>query len=481
MRIVALGTLALASVCAFRAATSRPPVVDVGAPPEIPAVDRERVAEDLSLAIAVPTVSLPSGGKTEHFTELHALLRERFPRVHAKLELEVVGEHSLLFRWRGSDPSRAPIILTAHLDVVPVEPGTEEGWTEPPFSGAHSDGFIWGRGAIDDKLGVIGVLHATERLLEQGFVPGRDVWLAFGHDEEVGGPEGAVRLAARLAEQGVHAELLLDEGGAIVEGMLPGLARPIALVGIAEKGMASFELLATGEGGHSSMPRPGGAIARLSRALVRLDEQPMPADLRGPSRAMIDRLTPELGFGPRLLLANLWLLERPLRWALARNPATDAIMRTTTAPTVLDAGSADNVLAAQARAVVNFRILPGDTVQDVELHIRDTIDDDGIAVRCATHCWDPSPTSGTDTAAYASIERAILWTWPDAIVTPSLVVGATDARHYAAVADGVYRFLPMRLAEADRARLHGTDERIAVDDLEAGVRFYLAFLAANAR
>jgi carboxypeptidase PM20D1 len=480
LRVVALGLLALASVCTFRAATTHAPAVDVGPAPALPELDPPRIADELGAAVAIPTVSIPSGGDPQEFARLRELLRTRYPRVHDTLELELVGEHAMLLRWRGRDATRAPIILTAHLDVVPVEPGTEDGWTQPPFSGVQADGFVWGRGAMDDKLGVIGVLHATERLIEGGFVPARDVWLALGHDEEVGGGEGAQRIAALLAARGVHAELLLDEGSAVVEGILPGITRPVALIGIAEKGLASFELTTHAEGGHSSMPRKNGAIVRLARALVRIEEHPMPAALRGPAREMLDRLTPELGFGPRLALANLWLLESPLRWVLARNPATDAILRTTTAPTVLAAGSADNVLAANARAVVNFRILPGDTVDDVEAHLHEVIDDDAVEVQCTARCWNPSPTSRTDSAAYAALERAILWTWPDAVVAPSLVVGATDARHYAAVADDVYRFLPLRLTEVDRARLHGTDERVAIADLHAAVRFYLAFMVANA-
>lgn len=476
---LSLGLAALASVCVVRAAIVSPPASDPGPAPTLPAVDPLRLAADLGAAIAIPTVSIPSGGDPAAFTALHALLRERFPRVHDTLEVTPIQEHARLLRWRGSDPAARPIILIAHLDVVPVEPGTESGWTHPPFSGAHADDHVWGRGAMDDKLGVIGILTAVESLLGDGFVPTRDVWIGFGHDEEVGGGEGAVAIAAALAERGVKAELLLDEGGAVISGTIPGIAAPIALVGIAEKGHASFELTTEGEGGHSSMPPPDGAIVRLSRAVVRLEEHPMPAELRGPAEQMIDRLTPEQTFVARLVLANRWMFDPVVRWILARHPATNAIVRTTTAPTILDAGSADNVLAAKARAVVNFRLLPGDTVESVRAHIVDVTEELGVTVQCADKCWDPTPVSRTEGAAWEAVGRAIQWTWPEAIVSPSLVVGATDARHYAAVADDSYRFLPLRMNDVDRKRLHGTDERIATDDLHDAVRFYQALLVTT--
>jgi carboxypeptidase PM20D1 len=473
---LSLGLAALASVCVVRAVVVSPPVSDPGAAPSLPAVDPARVADDLAAAVAIPTVSIPSGGEPAAFVALHALLRERFPRVHATLEVTPIHDHARLLHWRGRDPNARPIILTAHVDVVPVEPGTESGWTHPPFSGELADGHVWGRGAMDDKLGVIGILTAVESLLAEGFTPSRDVWIGFGHDEEVGGAEGAVAIAAELEQRGVSAEFLLDEGGAIVSGTIPGIAAPIAFVGIAEKGHASLELTTEGEGGHSSMPPPDGAIARLSRALVRIDEHPMPAALRGPSEQMIDRLTPEQTFVAKLVLANRWMFGPVVRWILSRHPATNAIVRTTTAPTILEAGSADNVLAAHARAVVNFRLLPGDTVASVEAHVVDVTEELGVTVRCLKKCWDPSPVSRTEGAAWDAVGRAILWTWPEAIVSPSLVVGATDARHYAAVADDIYRFLPLRMSDVDRKRLHGTDERIAIDDLHAAVRFYQALL-----
>jgi carboxypeptidase PM20D1 len=257
-----------------------------------------------------------------------------------------------------------------------------------------------------------------------------------------------------------------------VHGMLPGIARPVALVGIAEKGVATLELEVVGEGGHSSMPPRKSAIGRLGRAIERLESRPMASALRGPTAMMIERLTPELEYGPRLVLANLWLFRPIVRTVLAQRPPSDAVIRTTTAVTMFDAGVAHNVLAARARAVVNFRILPGDTVESVQAHVRGAVDDPAVTIRCTDDCWDPSPTSRIDVPAFATLERSIVQVWPDAVVSPSLVVGATDARHYEDVAEDVYRFLPMPMREEDRARLHGTDERIAVADLAAAVRFY---------
>lgn len=467
-----LALAALSLVCVARTATVRAPHVDPGEPPRLPEFDGPAAVGALSSAVALPTVSLTTGGRVEAFDALHALLRERFPRVHAQLERSVVGEHSAVYRWRGRDAAAPAVILAAHLDVVPVEPGTEDSWTHPPFSGAVADGFVWGRGAIDDKLSAITVLAAVESLLASGYQPDRDVWVALGHDEEVGGGAGAQAIAAWLAGRGVRALFVLDEGSAVVEGILPGVAGPIALIGVAEKGMASFELSLHVEGGHSSMPPSHGAIGRLAAALARIEDQPMPAEVRGVAGAMLDRLAPEMGFVPRLALVNRWLLEPLLVRVLARNPASNAILRTTTAPTMFAAGTADNVLAARAWAIVNCRVVPGDTLADVEAHLRAVVDDDAIEIACRKRCWEPSPTSPTEGPGWDHLQSAILWLWPGAVVSPSLVVAATDARHYTGLTERVYRFAPIRVNDRDRQRVHGTDERVSVDDIHRAVRFY---------
>lgn len=471
-----LALAGLSLVCVVRATTVSAPQVDHGEPPPLPEFDEQAVTRALASAIAIPTISLPTGGTADAFDDLHALLRDRFPRGHAQLERTVIGGHAAVYHWRGRDPAAPAVILTAHLDVVPVEPGTEKDWTHPPFSGAVAEGFVWGRGALDDKLSAVTILAAVESLLASGHQPACDVWLAFGHDEEVGGRDGAQAITTWLAERGVRAQFVLDEGSAVVEGIVPGVSGLVALVGIAEKGMASFELSLHADGGHSSMPPRRTAIGRLAAAITRLEDRPMPAELRGPAAAMFDRLTPEMGLAARLALANRWLLDPLIVRGLALHPASNAIVRTTTAPTIFAAGSADNVLAANARAVVNFRVLPGDTVADVEAHIRDVVDDDAIAVACMERCWDPSPVSPTQGPGWDHIHAAIAWTFPGAVISPSLVIAATDARYYAGLTDRVYRFAPIHLTDVDRRRLHGTDERVAVADIARAVRFYQALL-----
>ena len=250
-------------------------------------------------------MSEPEAGGINHraLIELHAYLERAFPRVHASLRREVIGEYSLLYTWKGERNDLKPIALLAHLDVVPAE-AEKSLWTHPPFEGRIVDGFVWGRGALDMKHGVLASLEAVEALLREDFRPLRTLYLAFGHDEEIGGRNGARRIANRLSEQGVRLALTLDEGQAIVEGIVPGVAKPVALVGLAEKGFLTLELVVTDEGGHSSMPRPDMAVVRLARAIERLDRNPMPAALQPPASWMFDRLAPEMSFPYRITLVQ---------------------------------------------------------------------------------------------------------------------------------------------------------------------------------
>ena len=479
---LALVVAVLAVILVVRASrlSSRQPEVPSAAPISLRA-DAE-LAAHLAGALRFATVSSTSGPvEPRAFADLHAYLRDTFPRVHQALRREVIGGHSLLYTWPGRDPALPAIVLMAHLDVVPAESTAAAPWTHPPFGGAIADGFVWGRGALDDKIAAAAELEAIEHLLGAGFQPGRTIFLAFGHDEEVGGREGAARIAATLAERGVRADLVLDEGLAVTQGILDGIDRPVALIGVAEKGFADLVVTAQVTGGHSSMPPPATAVGTLARALAAIEREPMPPHLDGVAREMLGYLAPEMGFGRRVAMANLWLLGPFVERALAAKPSSGALLHSTIAPTMLAAGERSNVLPAQARATLNVRLLPGDTVDDVIAHVRGVVDDPRIAIRAEGEAVAASRISPIDDATFHDLMITVREIEPRAVVAPGLVVGGTDAKHYEALSDHVYRFNPMRIGPADLPRLHGVDERIAIADLHGAVEFYVRLLMRFAR
>lgn len=482
LAILALGFV-LVLVVGAATVPSRQPVVAPLAPGAL-AVDADAVAAKLSSIVKRRTVSasLDSPAPPAELDGLHADLAEAFPKVHAALQREVVGDHSLLYTWKGSDPAKKPIILCAHMDVVPVEPGTEAGWTHPAFDGAIEGGFVWGRGTLDDKGSLVAVLAAVDALLADGFAPARTVYLAFGHDEEISGRNGAARIVDLLASRGVHAELALDEGSAIVEGVVTDVPAPVAAIGIAEKGYVSVDLKAEVPGGHSSTPARDNALTVLARAVEHLQAEPMPARIDGATGQFFAWAAPEMRFGPRLALANTWVTGPLVRRMLATSPTLGAAIRTTTAVTVFHAGVKDNVVPATATATVNFRVLPGDTTGDVLAHVRRVVDDDRIsAAPQAGSRTEPSRVSKVDARGFQLLARTVREVFPGTVVAPSLVLGATDGRYYDKVADDVYRFFPFRLGAADIKRIHGKDERIGVATLAEGVRFYRRFLGEAAK
>jgi carboxypeptidase PM20D1 len=446
------------------------------------AVDARAAAERLAGAIRFPTISHEDAAKVEDaaFRGLHRYLEQSFPRVHSTLTREIVGGYSLLYTWEGTNPQLPPILLMSHTDVVPVEPGTEKAWTHPPFSGRIVDGYVWGRGAMDDKAGVLGILEAVELLAGRGFRPERTVYLAFGHDEEVGGPKGAAALAAVLDRRGVRPDFILDEGGIITEGMVPGVEPPVAMISTAEKGYVSVELVAATEGGHSSMPPRTTAIGKLAEAVRRLEENPMPARIDGATRRSFEYLAPEMPFGPRMFLANLWLFGPLGERQFGAEPAGNARIRTTAAATVFQGGIKENVLPSRARAVVNFRILPGDTIEDVLRHVRDTVGPDIKVAVTGSLPTEPSPESDVHGSEFGLLQRTIAQVFPVMLVAPSLLSGGTDTKHYRKLTRNVYRFLPVRITETDLARVHGTNERIGVESYGEAVRFYAQLLRNGA-
>jgi carboxypeptidase PM20D1 len=475
---VAAVLLLVVAVVLIRTATFRVSDVAVEAPSAVTL--RAGFAERLAGAVRLPTVSHDDPDRFEGaaFIALHQHLVESFPGVHSTLIREVVGNYSLLYSWPGSDPSLEPILLMGHLDVVPIEPGTEQLWKHPPFSGAIAEGYVWGRGAMDDKPSVLGTLEAVEALIAEGFRPVRTLHLAYGHDEEVGGAAGATAIAALLKSRGVRLAMVLDEGGVIGDGLLPGLTRPTALIGVAEKGYVSVELSARASGGHSSMPPPSTAAGTVSAAIARLEATQMPVRLDGAALQMFENIGPGLPFAQRAVFANLWLTRPLVIRQLQRSPSSNAMIRTTTAATILQAGTKANLLPAHARAVINFRILPGDSVAGVIAHVRRIVNDTAVGIRLAEEAWEPSGVSPTAAEGYRTIEQTIHQLIPGAIVTPYLVLGATDARHFSGLSDNIYRFLPIRMDPVDLERMHGSNERVGVADYERAIHFYILLVRA---
>jgi carboxypeptidase PM20D1 len=473
--------VAVALVRTARFASQQPEVAAL--PPVF--VDAPQVAQRLAAGLRFQTVSSQDASllDADAFRGFQRFLQESYPRVHRVLARESVNEWSLLYTWQGRDPSLQPVLLAAHIDVVPVDAGSAGDWTHPPFEGVVADGFVWGRGAMDDKASLFCMLEAIEGLLAERFVPERSVLLAFGHDEEVGGGRGAAEIAALLAARGVRLAFAIDEGGMLVEpGTVPGLSRPIAAIGIAEKGSVSIALDSVADGGHSSAPPRNTAVGVVAAAVTALEREPLPARIDGTTALFLDYLGPELGFPLRALVANRWHFGPLLEWALSQTPATDAMLRTTTAATIIEGGVKENVLPIRARAVVNFRIHPSDSIESVVAHVRRVVDDERIALQVGLRSppREPSPVSPVDSEAFSEIARTAREIFPDSVAVPLLVLGGTDARHYVGTTPRLYRFAPFRYGGDALERAHGTDERISVENLISGVRFYRRLLERSA-
>ena len=414
------------------------------------------------------------------FLEFRDWLRAAFPRVDSALTREVVNGYSLLYTWKGTDTTRAPILLTGHFDVVPVESGTDSMWTHPPFAGDTADGMLWGRGAADDKISVIGLLEGVELLVAQGFQPTRTVLLAFGHDEEVGGYRGAEHISRLLQQRYGKVAFLVDEGGFITEGIIPGVKRRVAMVGVAEKSSMSVELSVMGGGGHSSIPPTHTALGILARAITRLEDEQMPARLTPATEAFLTNVAAEGSFAMRFAFANLGAVRPLIVQALVKQPQTASIVRTTTAVTMASGSPKENVLPIRATAVVNFRILPGDSVQGVLTHIARVVGDTMVKVRQLGNAREPSAITPFDSPEYAALEKTISQLYPDALPTPYLLGAATDTRHYEPLTKHIFRFAPAVVTAPLVSGAHGTNERIPLADFAYGVKFW-AQLIRNAQ
>jgi len=478
--LAVLALLLLAAVLAINTARLGSRQIAVAPLPAL-TMDLEAAAQRLAAAVRIKTISYDdrrSAGSA--FTDLHELLARSFPKTHRVLQRELINGASLLYTWRGSDAALPPLLLMAHQDVVPVAPGTERDWQQEAFGGQIAAGFVWGRGAWDDKGSIFSIMEAVEMLAGRGLQPKRTIYLAFGHDEEIGGWQGARAIAALLKARGVRLDFVLDEGLLVTEGVLPGLAPPVAVIGVAEKGHLTLDLSTEATPGHSSMPPDRTAIGSMSLALARLEQRQMPAEVRGATRQMFETLAPEYSGANRIFLSNLWLFEPLVRRQLAAQPSVRALLHTTTALTTVHAGEKENVLPGRAAAKVNFRLLPGDSLQQVIAHSLAAIADDKIHVAASAMSWEASRVSSTGSEAYRRLARTIREAFPGAIVAPGLMVGATDSRHFADIAEQTYRFTPVRATAEDLLRFHGSNERISLVNYAEMIRFYGRLLEQSA-
>ena len=473
---------ALALSVPVKALFYKEPKIDVPAPaPE--RVDLARFRKNLSDAIRIRTVAGKDEASTDYepFFAFHAFLRERYPLMHEKLELTVVNRAALIFRWKGQNPNAEPIALLAHQDVVPVSEGTLGDWTHPPFDGVDDGEFIWGRGALDMKNHLIAVLESVETLLEEGFAPERDVYVLLGNNEEVmcaNEDNGAVVICDYLAKHGVHLDSVIDEGGAILPVDVKGVIhKQLAGIGVAEKGYADVEVAVLDKGGHSSQAPNHTALGKLANVIRDIENHQFKAKISPMLMELFDKIGRSVSYPAKLVTCNLKLLKPALEAGLSYVPPAASMMRTTLGVTMASGSPQANVLPQRASIIVNFRIYPGQTVDDVLAHLKKVIRyKKNIEITLLPGWKNPSSISSTDSRAFRAIERIAKGMDPDTVVAPYLVMGGTDACHYEPVCDHIYRYSPFRVSTSLLLTCHGTNERIPVACMENGVAFFKRYI-----
>ncbi len=477
---IGAGVAAVTAVNAVRAYKFTPEKVDYGKP-EPENVDVERAMAHLSEAISIPTISYPEKEKVDfdQFYKFHAFLERSFPLLHKTLSKEIVDEASLMYHWKGTRSDLDPIALIAHQDVVPVSKGTEDDWTHPPFSGYNDGEFIWGRGALDMKNHLMGVMEAVEALLEEGFVPERDVYLCFGQDEEVVANEngGAVSMMRVFKERGIHLDSLIDEGGAILPINIKGVLNNKSLVGIgiAEKGYCDVEISLDAKGGHSSQPPKHTALGRMADVIKDLENNQFSSELMPYVTQLFSNIGRNCTYPVRLVTCNLNYMKPLIRTIMKQIPPAASLIRTTTGITMAQGSPAANVLPQKASITVNFRMMPGVTVDDVIKHIHKVVKNKDIEVKILK-AKEASSFSPTDSRAFKIINDICMQENPDNIVAPYLVMGGTDACNYEPVCENIYRYSPYRAGVDLLLCTHGTNERIPCEAVGPGVAFFKKYI-----
>ena len=472
LKLVLLLLLALLAVILVRTLLFRPKE-EKPEPVESVDFDREAAVHALAELVKCRTVSGYDRAQEDdaEFEKLIGLLPRLYPNVWKTCTLLRLPDRGLLFTWKGSSGGK-PAVLMAHYDVVPVE---EENWDVPPFEAVIRDGAMWGRGTLDTKVTFNGILSAADNLIARGFRPVSDVYFAFSGGEEVNG-DGAVHIVDYFKEHGIEPEFVLDEGGAVVEKVFPGVSEPCGLIGIAEKGMLNLEFSVSSGGGHASAPAPHTPIGKLSRACERVENHPFRFRLTKPAAEMFDTLGRHSTFLYRMIFANLWCFGWVLDLICRRSGGElNALLRTTVAFTQMQGSKAPNVIPPRASMVANLRLNPRDSVRSAVMHIRDTVKDEDVSLKIL-QSFEPSPISRTDCEGWRRISRAVSATWQGCLVAPYLMVQCSDSRHYRDLSDKVYRFSAMDLTKAERGSIHGNNEHIRLETLYRAVEFFIRVL-----
>ncbi|MEO6313774.1 MAG: M20/M25/M40 family metallo-hydrolase [Chitinophagaceae bacterium] len=466
--LLGLVTLLVVGILVFNTFRAKPwPLHKAGVLQPLP----DAAIEHMRGAIRIATVSTEDTSRIDstQFNRFRFFLEQSYPLVHQHLVRTIVKEYSYVYEWKGTDTSLQPIILMGHYDVVPVEPSALKLWTVQPFSGELKDSIIWGRGAVDDKAAVISILEATENLLRKGFTPVRTILLCFGHNEESTGG-GAIAIVDYLQKRHIRADMVIDEGGEITTGKMKDVQRPVAMIGVAEKGYVTFELAVQKPGGHSSKPDKQTAIDILVTALYKLRKVQMPVKLTGPLKEYFNRVSGSSeNYFNKLELSNPWLFKSHTQQTLSASPEGDAMQRTTIVPTILESGIRENVIPTNSKAIVNCRIVTGETTSEVAAFIKKTIDDNRVTIAIkGDFNSEPSPLTAVESAAFKRMEEAVYHTVDDAIPVPYVMLGASDSRNYRSISNGVINFTPL----VNSKGFHGIDERLPVKDFQRSIHFF---------
>ncbi len=446
----------------------------------LPTFDLDRSVKNLSAAIRFQTISHqdPVENQIAEWNKLHAWLQTTYPATHAAMTREFSAERALIYKWEGSAPTEPAIIVMAHQDVVPVTAGTEKDWKYPPFDGVIAENSVWGRGAVDDKGALIGLFEALEALAIKGFKPRRTIYLISGHDEEVGGT-GAKAAADLLASRGVKALFTIDEGSAVVLDA-PLINGPAILIGIAEKGYGTLKVTANAAGGHSSMPPRETGVINLAKAVIAINDQPFPLELKGPGAQMLGSLAAIKGGATKVAMANPWLFGSMIKRQAGETPGGAAMLHTTIAPTMLEGSPKENVLPQTATALINYRIAPWNRSSDVMAKAKLAVGKIPVTLSWVKTPREPSKVSSTSSEGWRLISAAARADAPQAALAPYLVVAGTDSRSFEGISQDVYRFMPMHFTVKDTAMIHGTNEHMTVDNLRRMINFYAQLIATSA-